>query len=153
MTKQATKIRTLEELQARKSQLEKEIAVSQKSAKESVGPVKNKAGAFVLSKTAPVLAVGVGLFIAFKLFGGKKEEKAQVAPVPRQSIADPVYLGDEKYQTQQRSAPTSSSFVSVIRGLLPFIKIVLPFAQAAFANYQASRATTVAEKAASETSE
>lgn len=156
MSKPPAQIKTLDELRARKFQLKEEILVSQKNAKDSVGPVKSKLGSFALSKLAPVAAVGVGLFIAFKVFGGDDDDDKNTNE-PKISEAQLAFLEaerqereEEQRQMKEQAAQSSPGFVSIIRGFLPFIKVLLPLAQAAFASYQAARATNIAKSAAAE---
>lgn len=152
MSKPPAQIKTLDELRARKFQLKEEILVSQKNAKASIGPAKSKLGSFALSKLAPVAAIGVGLFLAFKVFGGNDDNKK--AAGPKISEAQLAFLEaerqervEERRHVEEQAIQSSPGFVSIIRGFLPFIKVILPLAQSAFASYQAARATSIAKSA------
>lgn len=153
MSKLPYEIKTLAELRARKAELRKKLQVSQTNALASVDPARGKLGSFIMSKATPIAAIGVGLFLATKLFGGKKEEETTQPRITDEQLA---FLEAERQErakdrkTIRRIAaakPSSPGFTAIVRSFLPFIKVLFPLAQSAFASYQAAQATDLAEDA------
>lgn len=152
MSKVPHSIKTLDDLRARKYQLKQEIVTSQREAKNSIQPAQRKLGAFVFSKVAPVAAVGAGLYLVTKLVGGSGAKKAQDAQTSDAHLA--LLEADRRREraegrrrAEQAAAATSPSFVALIRGLLPFVKVILPLLQSLFATHQAAKATDIAKEA------
>lgn len=151
MSKVPHSIKTLDDLRARKYQLKQEIVTSQREAKNSIQPAQRKLGAFVFSKVAPVAAVGAGLYLVTKLVGGSGAKKAQDAQTSDAHLAlleaDRRRERAEGRRVEQAATATSPSFVALIRGLLPFVKVIFPLLQSLFATHQAAKATDIAKDA------